>query len=108
MSGNFRIFAENLKIKNMFKEFPIHTDLLLRQYSKYNPNHLVLNEVVQIIAKTEKAILFEFSEKWYDDLEYMEKYADKRFWIPKSLISMKENELKIYYIENWVPLKFIN
>ena len=85
------------------KLFPIGDSVLLRRYSKVVKDKLDINEVVKIIRITEKAILFKFDEE-FEDFEF----AGLEFWMPKSVIYMKENELKVYYIKHWTTIKFIN
>ena len=85
------------------KLFPVGDSVLLRRYSKEVKDKLDINEVVKIIRITEKAILFKFDEE-FEDFEF----ADLEFWMPKSVIYMKENELKVYYIKPWTTIKFIN
>lgn len=85
------------------KLFPVGDSVLLRRYSKVVKDKLDINEVVKIIRITEKAILFKFDEE-FEDFEF----AGLEFWMPKSVIYMKENELKVYYIKDWTTIKFIN
>ncbi len=85
------------------KLFPIGDSVLLRRYSREVKDKLNINEVVKIIRITEKAILFKFDEE-FEDFEF----AGLEFWMPKSVIYMKENELKVYYIKPWTTIKFIN
>lgn len=85
------------------KLFPIGDSVLLRRYSREVKDKLDINEVVKIIRITEKAILFKFDEE-FEDFEF----ACLEFWMPKSVIYMKENELKVYYIKSWATIKFIN
>ena len=85
------------------KLFPVGDSILLRRYSKVVKDKLDINEVVKIIRITEKAILFKFDEE-FEDFEF----AGLEFWMPKSVIYMKENELKVYYIKHWTTIKFIN
>ena len=85
------------------KLFPVGDSVLLRRYSKEEKDKLDINEVVKIIRITEKAILFKFDEE-FEDFEF----AGLEFWMPKSVIYMKENELKVYYIKPWTTIKFIN
>lgn len=85
------------------KLFPVGDSVLLRRYSKVVKDKLDINEVVKIIRITEKAILFKFDEE-FEDFEF----AGLEFWMPKSVIYMKENELKVYYIKHWSTIKFIN
>ena len=85
------------------KLFPVGDSVLLRRYSREVKDKLNINEVVKIIRITEKAILFKFDEE-FEDFEF----AGLEFWMPKSVIYMKENELKVYYIKPWATIKFIN
>lgn len=85
------------------KLFPVGDSVLLRRYSREVKDKLDINEVVKIIRITEKAILFKFDEE-FEDFEF----AGLEFWMPKSVIYMKENELKVYYIKHWATIKFIN
>ena len=85
------------------KLFPVGDSVLLRRYSKVVKDKLDINEVVKIIRITEKAILFKFDGE-FEDFEF----AGLEFWMPKSVIYMKENELKVYYIKPWTAIKFIN
>ena len=85
------------------KLFPVGDSVLLRRYSKVVKDKLDINEVVKIIRITEKAILFKFDED-FEDFEF----AGLEFSMPKSVIYMKENELKVYYIKHWTTIKFIN
>jgi hypothetical protein len=85
------------------KLFPVGDSVLLRRYSKEIKDKLDINEVVKIIRITEKAILFKFDEE-FEDFEF----AGLEFWMPKRVIYMKENELKVYYIKPWTTIKFIN
>ena len=85
------------------KLFPAGDSVLLRRYSREVKDKLNINEVVKIIRITEKAILFKFDEE-FEDFEF----AGLEFWMPKSVIYMKENELKVYYIKSWATIKFIN
>lgn len=85
------------------KLFPVGDSVLLRRYSREAKDKLNINEVAKIIRITEKAILFKFDEE-FEDFEF----AGLEFWMPKSVIYMKENELKVYYIKSWTTIKFIN
>ena len=91
------------EIQLPIKLFPVGDSVLLRRYSREVKDKLNINEVVKIIRITEKAILFKFDEE-FEDFEF----AGLEFWMPKSVIYMKENELKVYYIKSWATIKFIN
>ena len=81
-------------------EFDEGEDVLVRQYYS-NTDELSVNAVCIIVRKTEKAILFRF-----DKDEGL--LSDREFWMPKSVLYMKPNELKVYYIKHWADIKFVN
>ena len=87
-----------------YKNFPEGELVLARKYEKYYGHDLVFNRVCKIIKNTDKAVLFEIDKDWEPDY----KNAGKQFWIPKSVIYMLKNELKVVYFKQWVKLIAIN
>lgn len=87
-----------------YKNFPEGELVLARKYEKYYGHDLVFNRVCKIIKNTDKAVLFEIDKDWEPDC----KNAGKQFWIPKSVIYMLKNELKVVYFKQWVKLIAIN
>lgn len=100
------IYVEYSSSNNVikYKNFPEGEVVLARKYEKYYGHNLVFNRVCKIIKNTDKAVLFEIDS----DFEKDYKNAGKRFWVPKSVIYMLKNELKVVYFKQWVELKSIN
>jgi len=87
-----------------YKEFPEGELVLARKYEKYYGNKLVFNRVCKIIKNTDKAVLFKIDPESEPDC----KNAGKEFWVPKSVIYMLKNELKVVYFKQWVTLKILD
>lgn len=100
------IYVEYSSSNNVikYKNFPEGEVVLARKYEKYYGHNLVFNRVCKIIKNTDKAVLFEIDKDWEPDY----KNAGKQFWIPKSVIYMLKDELKVVYFKQWVNLKSIN
>ena len=97
------IYSSDSKVIK-YKNFNEGEYILARKYDRYYGDTLVFNRVCKIIKNTDKAVLFEIDSDWEPDC----KNAGKRFWIPKSVIYMLKDELKVIYFKQWVKLKAIN
>lgn len=87
-----------------YKNFPEGEVVLARKYEKHYGHNLVFNRVCKIVKNTDKAVLFRIDPDWEPDC----KNAGKEFWVPKSVIYMLKDELKVVYFKQWVTLKVIN
>ena len=87
-----------------YKNFPEGEVVLARKYENRYGHDLVFNRVCKIIKNTDKAVLFRIDQDWEPDC----KNAGKEFWVPKSVIYMLKDELKVIYFKQWVTLKSIN
>lgn len=65
-----------------------------------------LNQTVIIKAITEKAILFEFEEEWFNTLHWQMKGL--QFWLPKSILYKHKQHIKVIYVPRWTTIDIIN
>lgn len=84
-----------------YKDFPEGTSVLVRQF-KNDLTNLRFEQVCSIERRTEKAVLFKVDREYATDLD-----GDFMFWIPKSVIYMKEGEKSVCYIKHWGTIKNI-
>lgn len=86
------------KPSSSIKEFPEGDSVLLR--CQYHGSFL--NRVCIIVKKTEKAILFKVDREVEDDITH-----DIIFWLPKSVMYMKPEQKKVYWLQKWATIKNI-
>lgn len=84
-----------------YKDFPEGTSVLVRQF-KNDLTNLRFEQVCSVERRTEKAVLFKVDREFATDLD-----SDFMFWIPKSVIYMKEGEKSVCYIKHWGTIKNI-
>lgn len=65
-----------------------------------------LNQTVIIKAITEKAVLFEFEEEWFNTLHWQ--MQGLQFWLPKSILYKHKEHKKIIYVPQWTTINIIN
>lgn len=70
----------------------------VRQFEK-NLTDLRINVVCIIIRETEKAVLFKVDREYEVDLGH-----DITFWLPKSVLYIKENEVGTIYAKYWATI----
>jgi hypothetical protein len=70
----------------------------VRQFEK-NLTDLRINVVCIIIRETEKAVLFKVDREYEVDLDH-----DITFWLPKSVLYLKENEVGTIYTKYWATI----
>lgn len=70
----------------------------VRQFEK-NLTDLRINVVCIIIRETEKAVLFKVDREYEVDLDH-----DITFWLPKSVLYLKENEVGTIYAKYWATI----
>lgn len=81
-----------------YEDREIGKPILLRQFYK-DLDTLKLNIVCLVIKQTEKAVLFKVDRKYEEDLK-----RDVSFWLPKSVLYRKENELSVIYAKYWATI----
>lgn len=84
-----------------FNDLPVGVTVLVQQY-KSDLTSLSFSRVCSIVRKTEKAVLFKVNREVEPDMD-----SDFMFWIPKSVIYMKEGERYVYHIKHWGTIKNI-
>jgi hypothetical protein len=82
-------------------EFPEGDSVLLRRASGRHRG-LTFDRVCVIVRKTEKAILFRVDREVETDVDH-----DILFWLPKSVLTMKKDEKKVYWMRHWATVKNI-
>ena len=70
----------------------------VRQFEK-NLTDLKINVVCIIIRETERAVLFKVDREYEVDLDH-----DITFWLPKSVLYLKENEVGTIYAKYWATI----
>ena len=70
----------------------------VRQFEK-NLTDLKINVVCIIIRETERAVLFKVDREYEVDLDH-----DITFWLPKSVLYIKENEVGTIYAKYWATI----
>ena len=71
----------------------------VRQFKK-NLTDLKISVVCNIIRETEKAVLFKVDRDYEQDIDH-----DITFWLPKSVLYIKENEVGTIYAKYWATIK---
>lgn len=82
-----------------YEDWPIGTELMVRQF-KGNLTDLRYNMVCSVVRQTEKAVLFKVDKNVELELE-----SDVTFWLPKSVLYRKENEIKVVYAKYWATIQ---
>lgn len=82
-----------------FKEWEVGTHLLMRQFLS-DLDTLKLNAVCIVQKYTEKAVLFKIDRDFETELT-----KNITFWLPKSVLYRKENEIKVVYVKHWATIK---
>ena len=78
---------------------PIGKPILLRQY-KHNLIDLKINCPCVVKKETEKAVLFRATKEWEPELT-----KEIEFWLPKSVLYLRENELAVVYVKKWATIQ---
>ena len=81
-----------------YEDWPIGTELMVRQF-KGNLTDLRYNMVCSVVRQTEKAVLFKVDKNVELELE-----SDVTFWLPKSVLYRKEDEIKVVYAKYWATI----
>ena len=82
-----------------YEDRVLNTPILLRQF-KRNLYDLKINSVCLVIRQTEKAVLFKVDKTYEVDAR-----EEITFWLPKSVLYRRENELSVVYVKNWATIK---
>lgn len=82
-----------------YEDRVLNTPILLRQF-KRNLYDLKINSVCLVIRQTEKAVLFKVDKTYEEDAR-----EEITFWLPKSVLYRRENELSVVYVKNWATIK---